>query len=341
MKKLFLLLFVSIGISAYSQTDNLSLVRANKQKCFSKNIPAGNYSGITRISDSKYAVVSDKSEKDGFFVFNILIDSVSGDIIDIKTIGFHHNGTANRDIEGIVFYPENNTVFICGEEDSSIFEYDLDGKRTGRQMDIPTILRKSSKNYGFESLAYNENTKTFWTSTESTIPADGMQATSKNNVRNKIRIQSFDKNLKAKSQYAYLMGAPTVTKDVRNYALGISDITALDDGKLLVLERELCVPKIKIGAFANCKIYVVNPQKAKEIMPNEPISEASEFLEKRLLYEWKTRFGVLKNSFANYEGMCMGPKLADGTQTIILISDSQNNYAGILKDWFKTLVIRL
>lgn len=44
-------------------------------------------------------------------------------------------------------------------------------------------------------------------------------------------------------------------------------------------------------------------------------------------------------SFANYEGICVGPKLADGRQLLILISDSQNQYRGVLRDWFKTIVM--
>ena len=49
---------------------------------------------------------------------------------------------------------------------------------------------------------------------------------------------------------------------------------------------------------------------------------------------------LLDWSVANYEGMCLGPKLADGSRTLILVSDSQDNYGGVLKDWFKTIVIR-
>ena len=44
-------------------------------------------------------------------------------------------------------------------------------------------------------------------------------------------------------------------------------------------------------------------------------------------------------NWANYEGMCLGPKLEDGSQTIILISDSQSRYKGVLQDWIKTLVL--
>lgn len=41
-------------------------VKINDQISFGKKIPPGNYSGITRLKDDLYAVVSDKSELDGF-----------------------------------------------------------------------------------------------------------------------------------------------------------------------------------------------------------------------------------------------------------------------------------
>jgi hypothetical protein len=62
-------------------------------------------------------------------------------------------------------------------------------------------------------------------------------------------------------------------------------------------------------------------------------------MKKTLLSEWMTAIGLLEVSLANYEGMCLGPKLPDGRQVLVLISDSQNQYEGVLKDWIKTLVI--
>ena len=64
------------------------------------------------------------------------------------------------------------------------------------------------------------------------------------------------------------------------------------------------------------------------------------FLPKRLIHSFVTKLKLFDNSIANYEGMCLGPTLTDGSKTIILVSDSQNQYAGVLKDWFKTIVVK-
>ena len=61
---------------------------------------------------------------------------------------------------------------------------------------------------------------------------------------------------------------------------------------------------------------------------------------KYLLAEWRTRLNITARSIANYEGMCLGSRLADGSQSIILVADSQNRYKGVLKDWLKTLIIK-
>ena len=66
-------------------------------------------------------------------------------------------------------------------------------------------------------------------------------------------------------------------------------------------------------------------------------------LTKRPLYAFSTGIRFLgKKNFANYEGMCLGPKLADGRQTLLLIADSQNRAGKFLfhlKDYIKVVLI--
>ena len=56
--------------------------------------------------------------------------------------------------------------------------------------------------------------------------------------------------------------------------------------------------------------------------------------------EFKTRLSLFCYRLANYEGMCLGPRLKDGSRVLLLVSDSQNQYGGVLKDYFRTVVIR-
>ena len=326
MKCLFSLILSLSPLVASSQ------VKINKQQHFPRTVPAGNYSGITALGDDRYAVVSDKSEKDGFFVFHIVIDSLTGRIRQIDNEGFRATDSPNRDQEGIAYFPLKNTVFISGESDNRILEYSLDGNNTtrytGRSLAVPEIFKTATANYGFESLSYNANTHRFWTTTESTLPADGAQAVPQKPVANKLRIQSFDDNLQPADQYFYEMDMPEATKRPAMYAMGVSELCAMDDGSLLVLEREFYVSKSKLGSFVSCKIYRIEPS-AKLV---------GHLLPKRLLASFRTKLTLLGHGIANYEGMCLGPRLKDGRHVLILLSDSQNQYKGVLKDWFKTII---
>ena len=298
---------------------------------FPATVPAGNYSGITWLGGNEYAVVCDKARADGFFIFHINIDPDTGVISHAYNNEFRSSGYANRDMEGIAFMPKDTTIFISGEGDNSIKEYELKtGKYTGRELNVPDSLRQSAPNYGFESLTYNAKQRHFWTVSESTLPIDGKPSSLKNKHQNVLRLLCFDdSSLDMVGMYAYLMDYPEATAESSNgYCHGVSDLCALDDGRVLVMERELFVPPLRIGAWVNNKIYVVDPTEKM----------TGKFIEKKLLVEFKTKFTGFKNTFANFEGMCLGPKLNDGRQTLVLICDSQNQLKK-LKDWIMTIVI--
>ena len=55
-----------------------------KQRKFPKTVPAGNYSGITWMGGSKYAVANDKSPTTGFYLMDILTDDVTGEILSVR-----------------------------------------------------------------------------------------------------------------------------------------------------------------------------------------------------------------------------------------------------------------
>ena len=254
------------------------------QKDFPMKVPAGNYSGITPVGGNEYAVVSDKSATDGFFVFRIDVDSVSGEIKDVTNLGFKGDSLRNADCEAVAYVPSTGTFFISRESDNVIGEYTADGKATGRSLNIPDDYKKCVGNYGFESLAYDEEAHLFWTINESTMNGDGECATSLNKVRNVLRLQAFDEKLQPVKQYAYRMDEPMANKKSSNYAMGVSELTALGDGRLLVLEREFFVPMLKIGAFAQCKLYEIVPEDAEPLSSGEAIGADTKFLNKRRIF---------------------------------------------------------
>ena len=300
-----------------------------KQRAFPKTVSAGNYSGITWLGGSRYAVANDKSPTAGFYLMTIDIDSITGELLSVREDTFLTSGQPNRDEEGICYVPQNHTVFVSGEKDQEILEYNLQGQLTGRKLNIPEVFKTSYSNGGFEALTYQLQTHRFWTTTEHTLKADGEKPSIERKIKNRLRLQSFGDDLQPKEQYWYETDSTKIQKKKGRSILGVSGLAALDDGRIVVLERELYFPKKQIGSYSLVKLYLIDPSQC----------QPGEILQKTLLIAFKTKVNLLRRNFANFEGICLGPKLTDGRRLLVLVCDSQNHYRGILKDWYKTIIL--
>ena len=374
------ILTIFLAFSLLAGAQDWKVVRENPQKAFPKTVAAGNYSGIAHLHDDIYAVVSDKSDSALYFNFRIQVNPKTGELEQVENLGFTErtDGTLNDakpwqgqekgfDHEAIVKVSDSTLVIAsegyCRLKEFPILPTSADAAKVGYPQNLLESRWPSSDfypNYNFESLAFDSIRQYLWTIPESTLRKDGQPATPQNGLANRLRLMrlnwgkmkedsnkeeyseqvSSKKDSRYMTTYAYQMDQPSTHKKADIYVMGVSELCVLPDGQLLVLEREAFIPKIKIGAFCKCKLYLVNPLNSENFSMKENISSDTPFLKKRLLTEWKTGLSLSKRSFANYEGMCLGPKLEDGSQVIILLSDSQDQYAGVLKDWFKTIVIR-
>lgn len=373
-----LTMFLAFSLLAGAQ--DWKVVRENPQKAFPKTVAAGNYSGIAYLHDDIYAVVSDKSDSALYFNFRIQVNPKTGELEQVENLGFTErtDGTLNDgkpwlaqekgfDHEAIVKVSDSTLVIAsegyCRLKEYPILPISADTATVGYPQNLWESRWPSSEfypNYNFESLAFDSVHQYLWTIPESTLRKDGQPATPQNGLTNQLRLMRLDwgkmkenpnkeayneqvsskKDSRYMMTYAYQMDQPSTHKKADIYVMGVSELCALPDGRLLVLEREAFIPKIKIGTFCKCKLYLINPLNSEEFSMKEKFSSDTPFLKKRLLTEWKTGLSLSKRSFANYEGMCLGPMLEDGSQVVILLSDSQDQYAGVLKDWFKTIVIR-
>lgn len=278
----------------------------------------GQYSAITWLGDKHYAVIHDKEKGGGIvlFDFDIANDGTIGDVTISVPAGTSGSSVTNMDNEGIAFY--NSKLYVSAEADQSIREYTTAGTATGNNFTIPADMAvgKISSNMGFEALTYNATTHLFWTTTEGALPKD-------NYIPRLHRLQSFGEDGQPATRFLYQMDAPAYSGDgADQYVHGISAMAALDDGRLIVLEREVYVKTSTYAANGIAKLYVV-----------DPVHDTAGILRKSLL----TTINTSGQQLANYEGMCLGPTLSgDGSRCLILISDSQ----GTAKEYLQVVTIK-
>lgn len=293
--------------TGYDHGLTVSVKAANKY-----GMGLGQYSAITWLGDNHYAVIHDKEKGGGIVLFDFTInddgtisDSNSDGNSDVTiTIpaGTTGSSISDMDNEGIAYY--NNKLYVSAEADQSIREYTTDGTATGNNFTIPSDMAvgKISSNMGFEALTYNATTHLFWTTTEGALPKD-------NYIPRLHRLQSFGEDRQPATRFLYQMDAPAYSGDgADQYVHGISAMAALDDGRLIVLEREVYVKTTTDTANGVAKLYVV-----------DPVHDTAGILRKSLL----TTINTSGLQLANYEGMCLGPTLSDGSRCLVLISDTQ------------------
>lgn len=332
------------------------------------NVAYGNYSGITYLGPDyeagkyKFAVVDDKLGGGGIVYFTIPIDDEG--IVDgvgiTRTVPTATPETDNsNDNEDIV--KVGDYLWVAAEGDQSIQKYRAtDAVNQSASFTIPADMGISAitSNAGFEALAYNATTGKFWTTTELPLKKDTF-------LPRLHRLQRFDSDGQPDARYLYQMDEPSKSaaeaSAAKSYVFGIPAMVALDDGRLLVMEREVHVPNVSVSSsitdeqittiksetFAKVKIYVVSPD-----------TDQAGILRKSLLCQFQT--GVedvdmehlsYSASLANYEGMCLGPAL-DGKNSLILIADSQGGSPvtvsvygfpmtmNLTKEWIKVILFK-
>ncbi|MBI5282793.1 MAG: esterase-like activity of phytase family protein [Candidatus Solibacter usitatus] len=99
---------------------------------------------------------------------------------------------------------------------------------------------------------------------------------------------------------------------------GLSDFLALDGGSLLTMERSFALDTATKQSVLRIQLFQAGLAGAADSKP----------VAKRLVLDLDTIIGRLEPAWRrldNMEGICFGPRLKDGSRTVILVSD--DNYA--------------
>jgi len=299
-------------------------------------------SGIVSLGGDRYLAVGD--EHACLHTITIQVDSISGKIRAARfgdpiplldsLGGPLPDSVMGKDREAIALDPTGQSVWLANERTGSdlhrpsIERHSLSSGRMTelRRVDSHPMLRVFENirvNLGFESLTRGPGASEFWTANEAPLTVDGAPATDK--AGGAVRLQKLDDAMRPLAQYAYVVDAypKRITSPfflARNDVSGLSELLALEDGRLLALERSFAGDSTGYANFRN-RIYLVDVKDATDVSQGELgtglAGRAYTPVRKRLLWELNSGF-----TNSNFEGMALGERLANGDRLLILIADN-------------------
>ena len=176
------------------------------------------------------------------------------------------------DSEGLVVQRDGSRL-VTSETEPSVGRYTPDGRLTGR-LPVPRALRvaplgRAQPNETFEGLTAQHGGRTLTASMESPLIGDGRDA----HGRPQVRLQNWDRHrhgdFRPARQWAYPL----------DRELGVAEIAATGDGRLLVLERGY-----DADAGANTiRLYLADPRRAADVSHTVKLSAHDRPVRKTLL----------------------------------------------------------
>lgn len=170
-------------------------------------------------------------------------------------------------------------------------------------------------NQTIEGLSFSPDGRSMWISTEGPLIQDGPVASVR--TGGLARITRLDRQGRMLAQFAYpldpVQAAPRAGMRADN---GISELLAVDDHRLLVLERS-GVEVRKSHFVFHCRLYLVDTRGARDVA-GRAILDGAPPLAKHLLVNFAKFDGI---DAGNLEAMAWGPRLKDGRRILVLMAD--------------------
>jgi len=258
-------------------------------------------SGISRIGGNRYYCVDDSGGLLHEVEFLLNDDESDGTFRVLRTVKL----AGRKDLEGCAVDPLDGRVWISDESDHSIRQFDPQTGRETAKVSTPDVyLKNMVPNRSFEALTISPDGLKMYAANEDTLRCDGPVANAEEGGL--VRIQEFARASAGSPwtptrQYFY---ATEKVEGERHGDLAVSGVSALcapGDGSLLVLEREMSRKNPLFPSFHG-RLFEID------------LADAGSPVKKRVVWDEDTMF-------ANYEGVCLGPVLKDGTRSLILVSD--------------------
>ncbi|AWG20101.1 hypothetical protein FFWV33_00490 [Flavobacterium faecale] len=317
-----------------------------------KNTVVGGLSSIDydATKDQYYFVCDDRSTYNDarFYTASISMPSnqIEGitfkDVVTLKNEKGESYGNWEKvpnssiDPEELRYNPKTKTVVWSSEgarvvakdfsviQDPAIQNANLDGSYLSSynlpsNLEMQKIEKGPRSNGVLEGITFDKNYSTLYANVEEPLYEDGNKATT--TAGGLIRIYQFDvKSKKNTAQYGYLLDPIEHEPNPKNsFAVnGVSSIQYYRKNQLLVVERSYSVGR----QACTIKVYLCDLTKATNVtgetsLKNEKIKLAT----KKLVLNMDD-LGIFTD---NIEGVTFGPKLANGKQSLLFVSD--NNFS--------------
>ena len=181
-------------------------------------------------------------------------------------------------------------------------------------------------NLTFEGLSFTPGHDALWLGMETALGQDGPIATVE--AGSIARFTKFDLSGKVVGQYAYPVDPIQAKPTGKNGDNGVSEVLALDENRLLVIERS-GVEGADGKWTMYIRLYEADAASATDVSGVAALAGASyQPMKKRLILDLSKMPELGSNALPfidNIEGVSFGPNLADGNRSLVLVSDNNFN----------------
>lgn len=287
-------------------------------------------SGITHAGGDDYYVVADNGAECGLYRATIAL-AADGLSIASCSVGERIPLNGMGDLEGVAHDPASGNLWVADEGLGAILEFAPTGGAALQRLELPPVMMRNVSNYGLESLTISGDGLTMWTANEEALTVDGERSSP--SAGTTVRLVKFTRRtIRSKwelaAMYAYTTDKWHYPKAYGNNSRrGVSDLCALPDGSLLVLERELSSKDgSALGADFFFSIYQVTPAALAQATDVQSLTDglrvASDWKAVEKVHLFSAWPGEHKTFWSNVEGLCLGPRLAEGKCGILTLTDS-------------------
>ncbi|MGN0846172.1 MAG: esterase-like activity of phytase family protein [Kiritimatiellia bacterium] len=300
-------------------------------------------SGLTRVAGDDYYAIRDSGGL--LYSLEIGVDRATGAVTNCVITGVRRL-EGRDDLECVAWDAARRCVWTADEGDGSIRAFNPADGRERARVDVPKVFDAFRYNFSFEALALHPNGHEMWTCNEEALNRreavrrtakgaapvkadtpevdDGPRATRGGGSR--VRLQRFMRAdaggaWRPAGQWMYETDPVGGGGFAGMSRSGVADLLCLADGTLFALEREMSIKTGGLLPSFRCRIYQIDRADADDVSGRVSLRGAAcRPVKKRRLFGANT-------GFAMYEGICLGPQLADGSWSVLLISDGDDGAA--------------